>query len=43
MGLKIYWTNFAKDELQETFSYYQENANIEVARRLVLGIENKNP
>lgn len=41
MGLKIYWTYFAKNELRKIFSYYQENANTKVAQRLVLGIENK--
>ncbi len=41
MGLKLYWTNFAKHELQKIFLYYQENASLKVAKTIVLGIENK--
>jgi len=41
MGLKIYWTDFSKQELQRIFSYYHENASLKVARNIVLGIENK--
>ena len=41
MGLKIYWTDFSKHELQKIFSYYQENASLKVARKIVIGIENK--
>ena len=39
MGLKIYWTDFAKNELRKIFSYYRENASLKVALNLVLGIE----
>ena len=32
MELKIYWTDFAKNELQENFKYLVENASLRVAR-----------
>lgn len=38
MELKIYWTDFAKKELQKIFKYYKENASLNVARSLVIGI-----
>ena len=38
MELKIYWTDFAKKELQKIFNYYKENASLNVARNLVTGI-----
>ncbi len=38
MELKIYWTNFAKSELQNIFEYYKVNASLSVARNLVSGI-----
>lgn len=38
MGLKINWTNFAKNELQKIFDYYNENVSIAVAKNLVIGI-----
>ncbi len=41
MGLKIYWTDFSKQELHKIFYYYQEKASLKVARKIVLGIENK--
>ncbi len=41
MGLKIYWTDFSKNELRKIFSYYRENASSNVATNLVLGIEKK--
>jgi len=41
MELKIYWTDFSKNELQKIFSYYVENASLRVAKNLVLGIEKK--
>lgn len=34
MALKIYWTNFAKKELQNIFDYYKENASLRVATKL---------
>jgi plasmid stabilization system protein ParE len=41
MELKIYWTDFSKNELRKIFSYYEENASLKIATNLVLGIENK--
>ena len=41
MGLKLYWTDFAKHELQKIFSYCKDNASLKVAKTIVLGIENK--
>ncbi len=41
MELKIYWTDFSKRELRKIFSYYKETASLNVAKNLVLGIENK--
>jgi len=38
MELKIYWTDFSKNELKNIFDYYKEKASINVARNLVLGI-----
>lgn len=33
MELKIYWTDFAKHELQENFKYLKENVSLKVARK----------
>ncbi|SEN88232.1 Plasmid stabilization system protein ParE [Flavobacterium sp. CF108] len=38
MELKIYWTDFAKKELKDIFDYYKKEANLSVARKLVIGI-----
>ena len=38
MELKIYWTDFSKNELKEIFEYHKEEASLIVARNLVLGI-----
>lgn len=38
MGLEIYWTDFSKKELKNIFDYYKEEASLNVARNLVLGI-----
>jgi plasmid stabilization system protein ParE len=35
MELKIYWTNFAKSELQSIFLYHKLNASEAVAKKLV--------
>jgi len=32
MELKIFWTDFAKDELKKNFKYLKENASIRVAK-----------
>ncbi len=41
MELRIYWTDFSKNELNKIFSYYKENANFKVAKNLILGIVNE--
>jgi len=33
--MKIYWTDFAKIELQRIFDYYKENVSLRVAKNLV--------
>ncbi len=38
MGLKIFWTDFARQELHKIYSYYKKEAGEMVARKLVLGI-----
>lgn len=38
MELKIYWTDFAKNELKSIFNYYRKEASLDVARKLVTGI-----
>ena len=40
MALKIYWTDFSKNELQKIFLYHKENTSLIVAKNLILGIEN---
>ncbi len=41
MALKIYWTFFAKNELQKIFDYYKVHASVEIAQKLASGIVNK--
>ena len=38
MGLRIYWTDFAKSGLIEIFDYYSENVSSRVAKNIVEGI-----
>jgi len=38
MGIKIYWTDFAKNELKNIFTYYKKEASLNVARKLVIEI-----
>jgi toxin ParE1/3/4 len=38
MGLEVYWTKFAEDELYKIFKYYQEKAGHGTAKKLVDGI-----
>ena len=38
MELKIYWTDFSKNELQHIFEYYKENVSLKVAKSLTIGI-----
>jgi toxin ParE1/3/4 len=41
MGLKIFWTQFAEDKLQDIFYYYKEKAGIKTARKIVNEIIDK--
>ena len=38
MELDVYWTDFSKKELKNIFDYYKENASLNVAKTLVIGI-----
>lgn len=38
MELKIYWTDFSKQELKSIFNYYKEKTSITIAKNLALGI-----
>ncbi len=38
MELEVYWTDFSKKELKNIFDYYKENASLDVAKNLVIGI-----
>jgi plasmid stabilization system protein ParE len=38
MALKIYWTDFAKSELQKIFDYYVLRAGKRITTRLIEGI-----
>lgn len=38
MGLAIFWTEFAENELFEIFNFYKQKAGYNVAKRLVEGI-----
>lgn len=44
MELKIFWTNFAKNELENIYDYHKKVASINVAKRIVknIAIETKN-
>ncbi len=41
MDIKVYWTDFSKNEHRKIFFYYKEKASIRVAKKMILGIENK--
>lgn len=41
MAVKIFWTNFAKEQLRNIFDYYKLKASPKVARNLVTGIVKK--
>ena len=41
MGLKIFWTQFAEDKLQDIFYYYKEKAGIKTARKIINEIIDK--
>lgn len=38
MELKIYWTDFSKQELKYIYNYYKEKASITVAKNFAVGI-----
>ncbi|MDA3881956.1 MAG: type II toxin-antitoxin system RelE/ParE family toxin [Bacteroidales bacterium] len=38
MALKIYWTDFAKNELKKIFNFYKDEASIRVATKLTTEI-----
>ena len=38
MGLEIYWTEFAEDELHKIFKHYLKKAGYRIAKKLVDGI-----
>lgn len=38
MGLNIFWTDFAKNELRRIFDYHKDKASPKIARKLVDGI-----
>lgn len=35
MGLIVYWTDFAKNELKNIFDYFKENVNVKIAQQIV--------
>ncbi len=38
MALKVYWTDFAKNELKKIFNFYKDEASIRVASKLTTEI-----
>ena len=38
MGMKIFWTDFSKNELRNIFNYHKEIASLKIARKLVTSI-----
>lgn len=41
MGLKVFWTDTAKYQLEEIFDYYSHKASLSLARKLVKQIVNR--
>ena len=41
MDLVVYWTSFAENKLDDIYSFYEVNASISVAQKLVNGILDK--
>ncbi len=41
MGVKVYWTQFAKKELKGIFEYHKENASVKIAAQIVKRIVDK--
>lgn len=41
MELKLFWTDFSRNELRKIFEYYKERAGNRIAKKLVNGIHNE--
>ena len=41
MELNIYWTDFAKSELQKIYIYYKNTANVKTAKKIIINITSK--
>ena len=41
MELKIYWTDFAKNELKKIYIYYKDIANAKTAKKITINITSK--
>lgn len=41
MELKVFWSDFAKNKLEEISDYYKLKASIKVANKIVNGIVNQ--
>lgn len=41
MGMKVFWTDFAKEQLKNIFDYYKVRVNQRIAKDLVTGIVKK--
>lgn len=41
MGIKIFWTDFAKGQLRQIFGYHKEKVSLKIARQIVSGIVNE--
>lgn len=41
MAIKVFWTNFAKEQLRTIFGYYKLKASSKIAKKLVTGIVEK--
>lgn len=41
MAIKIFWTDFSKEQLRDIFDYYKLKAGVQVAQNLVTGIVKK--
>lgn len=40
MELNVFWTQFAKDKLDDIFEYYKLKASAKIAKKLVVSIVN---
>jgi plasmid stabilization system protein ParE len=41
MDLEVFWSDFAKNKLEEIFDYYKLKASLKVANKIVNGIVNR--